>query len=88
MRTHLANHIYGIGETVSLNFYQGEFLAKLNHFTVEAQMPTVGSSLQYRIKSDAETCRRVVAEHQLSAFGSQATASPDMVTSAHSGEED
>ena len=74
MRTYAPAHMYAIGEVVSLNFNKGEFFSKLNPFTVEAQMPPVGAALQYRIKSSLELCRRVVAEHQLSAFGSQPAA--------------
>ena len=39
-------------------------------------MPHLGSDLQYRIKSESEACRRVVAEHQLSSFGSQSSVMP------------
>lgn len=69
-------HLFAVGEIVSLDFHDGRFIAKLNPFTVEAQMPPVGTTLQYRIKSEAESYRRVVAEHQLSRFDSQASAEP------------
>jgi len=72
----MSTHRYAIGESVSLNFHNGNFFSKLDPFVVEAQMPPVGSSLQYRIKSRLEPCRRVVAEHQLSAFGSQPGTEP------------
>ena len=72
----MSSHIYAIGDVVSLNFHAGQFFAKLNPFTVEAQMPHLGASLQYRIKSNGETCRRVVSEHQLSTFGAQSGVEP------------
>lgn len=67
----MSTHLFAIGDTVSLNFHEGHFFSKLDPFVIEMQMPPVGSSLQYRIKSKAELCRRVVPEHQLSVFGSQ-----------------
>ncbi|MCW6508975.1 hypothetical protein [Lichenifustis flavocetrariae] len=67
----MASHLYEVGDVVSLNFHEGQFFSKLNPFTVEAQMPHLGTDLQYRIKSKSEAYRRVVAEHQLSSFGSQ-----------------
>lgn len=66
-------HRYAVGATVSLDFRERQFFSKLNPFTVEAQMPPVGDSLQYRIKSLSEPCRRIVAEHQLSAFEPEQT---------------
>lgn len=65
MRTQTPVHRYAIGDVVSLDLHDGGSL-KLNPFTVEARMPPVGVSLQYRIKSTVELCRRVVSEHQLS----------------------
>lgn len=67
----MSKHTFAIGETVSLNFHDGQFFSKLNPFTIEAQMPPIGSRLQYRIKSKSELCQRVVAEHQISMFGEQ-----------------
>lgn len=69
-------HLFAVGEIVSLDFHDGRFIAKLNPFTVEAQMPPVGTTLQYRIKSEAESYRRVVSEHQLSRLDSPAEEEP------------
>ena len=67
----MSAHLYKVGDVVSLNFHQGQLFAKLNPFTVEAQLPYLGSILQYRIKSGFEDCRRVVAEDQISGADSQ-----------------
>ncbi len=69
MKTSLATHLYAVGDIVSLDFYEGQVLTKLNPFTIEARMPPLGDALQYRIKSGAETCRRVVSEYQLTPVG-------------------
>lgn len=61
-------HLYTIGSVVTCNVISGHFAGKTDFFTVEAQMPPVGTSLQYRIKSQTESFRRVVSEHQLSAL--------------------
>ncbi len=68
MKTQVPAHRYAIGDVVSLDVHDVD-VSKLNPFTVEARMPPVGVFLQYRIKSAVETCRRVVAEHQLNAAG-------------------
>lgn len=44
-------------------------------------MPPIGSHLQYRIKSKSELFRRVIAEHQLSRFGSQPQTEPTIFIS-------
>ena len=67
----MSTHLYAVGESVSLNFHNGNMFSKLDPFVIEAQMPPVGTSLQYRIKSRLEACRRVVSEHQLSTFGAE-----------------
>ena len=67
----MSTHIYAVGDKVSLDFHEGNALSKLDPFVVEARMPPLGTSLQYRIKSPSEICRRVVSEHQLSFFGPQ-----------------
>ncbi len=61
------SHLYPVGATVICNVVAGHYNGKTDSFTVEAQMPPVGTSLQYRIKSETEMFRRVVAEHQLTA---------------------
>jgi len=78
----MATHLFAIGEIVSLSFDQGQLLAKLNPFTVEAQMPPVGTLLQYRVKSEAEACRRVVPEHQLTSCGPQPAPEPVTVVAS------
>jgi hypothetical protein len=84
----MATHIYVIGETVSLNFDDGQFFSKLNPFKIEAHLPPLGTSLQYRVKSESETCRRVVPESQLSSFGSQPNVAPTIFIGPHPGEAD
>ena len=73
-------HLYTIGAVVKCNVISGHVASKTDFFTVEAQMPPLGTSLQYRIKSETESFRRVVSEHQLSAFDApsvlQAVAAP------------
>ncbi len=68
MKTQVPVHRYAIGDLVSVDVHDVD-MTKLNPFTIEAQMPPVGVFLQYRIKSGVETCRRVVAEHQLNSAG-------------------
>lgn len=72
MKTQMPVHRYAVGDIVSLAVHEVD-VSKLNPFTVEARMPPVGVFLQYRIKSGVETCRRVVAEHQLNAAGRSST---------------
>ena len=62
----MPSHLYLVGQTVSLDGRE-QLYAKLNPFTVEAQLPPVGDVLQYRVKSTSEYCRRVVREDHLSA---------------------
>lgn len=62
----MSDYLFPIGSVVSLDFHERQSFSKLNPFTVEALMPPVGDTLQYRVKSPSEPCRRVVAEHQIS----------------------
>ncbi len=84
MRTQAPAHVYAIGELVSLDFHDGQFFSKLNPFTVEALLPPVGTSLQYRLKSGFELCRRVVPEHRLKSFEDRTGASSVVFASSHS----
>lgn len=82
----MSAHIYAVGDSVSLNFHEGNTFSKLDPFVVEAHMPHLGSALQYRIKSASEPCRRVVSEHQLSLFGSQPGTAPTIIITGNPGE--
>lgn len=59
------DHLYRIGELVTLNSRAGYSVKAATNFTVLAQLPPVGNDFQYRIKSVAEPYERVVLEHQL-----------------------
>ncbi|MFZ0558718.1 MAG: hypothetical protein WAM55_05460 [Methylovirgula sp.] len=59
------SHLYRIGEMVTLDWRAGYFPKSDGVFTVVAQMPPLGSELQYRIKSQSEPYARVAMEHQL-----------------------
>lgn len=72
----MSAHLYQVGDLVSLNFDDGQFFSRLNPFPVEAQMPHLGSRLQYRIKSRSENFGRVVPEHQINVFGAQPNTQP------------
>ncbi len=82
----MAAHLYEVGDAVSLNFHQGEFFSKWNPFIVEAQLPPLGAFFQYRIKSKAEACRRVVTEHQLSPFDARPETPPLIIADSRSHE--
>jgi hypothetical protein len=60
------SHLYQVGETVILDSRAGYFLKPDTAFTVVAQLPPLGTDLQYRIKSIGERHERVALEHQLS----------------------
>ena len=81
------SHLYPVGATVTCSVLDGQVMNKAGTFIVEAQMPPLGTALQYRIKSETENFRRVVAEHQLTAGASLTMAAPGVAT-PHSGEAD
>jgi len=58
-------HRYRIGEMVILDSHGLYSLKSSGTFTVLAQLPPLGSDLQYRVKSIGEPYARVVLEHQL-----------------------
>ena len=84
----MAGHLYAVGDIVSLDFSGEKLFAKLNPFTIEAQLPPVGSFLQYRIKSEAEGFRRVAPEDKLSPVSSEPDAILVDSSASYSGEED
>ena len=84
----MAAHLYKVGTTVSLSLTDGQSVPKSSAFLIEAQLPPLGSSLQYRIKSQAEGFSRVVVEHQLTSFGSAPRMASAGVDRPHKGEED
>ena len=60
----MATHLYSIGETVTLNPIMS--FKRAEGYTVKAQLPPSGDTLQYRIKCSSEAFERVVFEHQIS----------------------
>jgi hypothetical protein len=84
----MAAHLYKVGTTVSLSLTDGQSVPKSSAFIIEAQLPPLGTSLQYRIKSQAEGFSRVVVEHQLSSFGSPPGMASSGANRPHKGEED
>jgi hypothetical protein len=60
----MSAHLYLVGETVTLNPVM--FSKRAEGYTVKAQLPPSGDTLQYRVKSDSEPFQRVVFEHQIS----------------------
>ncbi len=63
----MTDHIFRIGTVVSFNSGDRQYPpANTSPFIIEAQLPPVGTSRQYRIKSMSEGFSRVVVEDQLS----------------------
>ena len=83
----MPSHRFEVGSIVSLTI-EGPLLRQQSRYVVEAQMPPVGTSPQYRIKAEGEGFRRVVVEHQLSAFGAEHLPAPPRSGKPHSGEAD
>jgi hypothetical protein len=63
----MPTHRFKIGSAVMLSA-EGRPASKPSRYIVEAQMPPVGTQLQYRIKSETENFRRVVVELELTSF--------------------
>src|SRR5579863_4559780 len=61
----MSRHLYNVGEAVVLIPHWGHFAKTAGAYVVSAQMPPLGSVLQYRIKCASEPYERVVAEHQI-----------------------
>jgi hypothetical protein len=59
------SHLYRTGEIVTLDSRAGYSLKSDLTFMVVAQLPPLGSDLQYRIKSIDEPHARVALEHHL-----------------------
>ncbi len=71
----MLTHLYEVGTVVSLQG-DGQTIPATSRYVVEAQMPVVGTLLQYRIKGETEAFRRVVVEYRLTAFGTPHGPSP------------
>ncbi|UDL95661.1 hypothetical protein LGH83_05460 [Lichenihabitans sp. PAMC28606] len=84
----MSTHRYSVGDSVVLDFQGEQLFAKLNPFTIEAQLPPVGSFLQYRIKSAVENFRRVAPEDKLSPVSNEPDAVLVEASPPYSGEED
>ena len=61
----MPSHSFQVGSFVFLNVV-GPRLHQPSRYVVEALMPPLGTSPQYRIKAEGEGFRRVAAEDQLS----------------------
>ncbi len=83
----MATHLFRVGSIVSLNSTDGRPFPK-SFFRVEAQLPPLGTSLQYRIKSESEGFSRVVVEHQLTSLDAPPVTAPGREASVLHGEED
>jgi hypothetical protein len=77
----MPTHRFKIGSAVTLSG-EGQPLSKASRYIVEAQMPPVGTQLQYRIKSETEGFRRVVVEHQLTPFSLSPVTAPTIEPAA------
>ena len=71
-----AGHRVGKREPVQTHGHEVGDLVALNrdgppagHYVVEARMSPLGSSMQYRVESQAEGFRRVVLEHRMIVLG-------------------
>ncbi|WP_020177161.1 hypothetical protein [Methyloferula stellata] len=71
----MPTHRFKIGSVVTLSA-EGQPASTASRYIVEAQMPPVGTQLQYRIKSETENFRRVVVEHQLTSFSLSPVTAP------------
>ena len=69
----MSRHLYDVGEAVVLIPHWGHYAKTAGAYVVSAQMPPLGSVLQYRIKCPSEPYERVVAEHQLDRLDPQST---------------
>ena len=47
-------HRYAVGSVVYLQYSDGGAITRTVPFTVEAQLPPVGTAVQYRIKTEGE----------------------------------
>jgi hypothetical protein len=65
MTTATIGHLYQVGDLGALDSRAGYFFKSDAAVTVVAQLPAVGSNLQYRIKTKGEPCERMVLEYQL-----------------------
>jgi hypothetical protein len=73
----MSDHLYNVGEAVTLTPHSGHYLKTSGAYVVSAQMPPLGDVLQYRIKCAAEPYERVVAEHQLNRADAELVAATD-----------
>ena len=67
-REPVQTHCHEVGDLGALN-HDGPSVGPAGHYVVEARMPPLGSSMQYRVKSQAEGFRRVVLEHRMIVLG-------------------
>lgn len=83
----MSQHQFKVGSIVFLQSERGVSRQQGRYF-VEAQMPPLGTALQYRIKSESEGFRRVVVEDQISSPDAEVTTAKAPAEMGLSGEED
>ncbi len=62
-------HLFSIGDRVSLDSAMRNAADRGDIFVVKTRMPHVGTQLQYRVKTDREPYERVVTEGHLTRVG-------------------
>ena len=83
----MSQHRFKVGSIIFLQSERGVSRQQGRYF-VEAQMPPLGTALQYRIKSESEGFRRVVVEDQISSPEEEVAPAKHPVGWSVSGEED
>ena len=88
----MPTHRFEIGSAVTLTA-EWPRSSDACRYVVEAQMPPVGTLMQYRIKGETESYRRVVVEYKLAPFSLSAVTMPvagtalERASRPHPGEE-
>ena len=65
MNVKKAGYRFDVGDSVFLKRGIAKFHAPAGQFEILGQLPARDGEMQYRIKSDRETCQRVASEDQL-----------------------
>ena len=82
----MAMHRFRVGAIVYLQAGDGVVVSGAHRYLIEAHLPPLGTTLQYRVKSESEAFRRIVPEYLVSATDDRARTMPAAVS--RSGEED
>ncbi len=83
----MSQHRFKVGSIVFLQSERG-VSRQQGRYVVEAQMPPLGTALQYRVKSESEGFRRVVVEDQISSPDAEVVTARASAEMGLSGEED